>query len=74
VLPKELRERFRLRPGSRLAIEVKGDHLLLRPVEQEPVLVQEGGWWVYRGGTTDPDELVDAVQRHREDRLVDLSR
>ena len=74
VLPKALRERFRLRPGSLLAVEVKDDHLLLRPIDQEPVLVDEGGWLIHRGCAVDPEGLTEAVDRHRKHRLEDLSR
>ena len=74
VLPKPLRERFRLRPGSLLVIEIKHDHLLLRPVDVEPVLIDEGGWLVHRGSAADSDDLTDAVDRHRQERLQDISR
>ena len=72
VLPKALRDRLRLLPGSELEAEVVGDHLLLRPVEPRALLVKEEGWWVYRGAAAGP--LEDAVERHRRARLEDLSR
>lgn len=72
VLPKPLRDRFRLRPGSRLEVEVHEDHLRLIPLSRGPALVQTDGWWVHQGV---PDaDLTEAVGRHRRDRLEDLER
>jgi AbrB family looped-hinge helix DNA binding protein len=74
VLPKRLRDRFRLRPGSKLELEVHEDHLRLIPVAQGPALVQENGWWVHQG-LPDPDaDLAEAVERHRSERLEDVGR
>ena len=35
VIPADLREQMKLEPGTRVAIEVDGDTLLLRPVTSE---------------------------------------
>jgi len=32
VIPKEIREALRLRPGSKFIIELEGDRVILRPV------------------------------------------
>ncbi|MFW5876689.1 MAG: AbrB/MazE/SpoVT family DNA-binding domain-containing protein [Myxococcota bacterium] len=74
VLPKALRDRFRLRPGSRLEIAVRDDHLELRPVDQQPALVKVEGWWVHQGMPDDEEALLNAVERNREERLEDLGR
>ena len=74
VLPKALRDQFRLRPGSELEVVDAGDHLRVRPLDRAPTLVREGSWWVHPGAS-DPDAaLEDAVSRHRSDRLDDLTR
>ena len=72
VLPKPLRDRFRLRPGSSLDVDVHDDHLRLIPVSQGPALVKRGGWWVHQGVPEAGADLVEAVQRHRNERLEDL--
>ncbi len=41
TIPKPLRERFGIEPGSRVVLEVRGDTLLCRPLAAEE-LVQEG--------------------------------
>lgn len=74
VLPKPIRDAFRLRAGSRLHVEPCGDHLRLRPVEVAPALVQVDGWWVHQGSPDSGDELTEAVTRHRHERLDDASR
>ena len=70
VLPKRLRDMFGLRAGSRLELDARGDHLRLRPLDQEPALVKEGGWWVHRGSADEP--LEDALREHRAQRIVKL--
>ncbi|MFZ0704313.1 MAG: AbrB/MazE/SpoVT family DNA-binding domain-containing protein [Candidatus Korobacteraceae bacterium] len=35
VIPAEVREQMKLEPGTRVALEVEGDTLLLRPVTAE---------------------------------------
>lgn len=32
VIPSELREQYGMTPGTRVAIEANGDHLILRPI------------------------------------------
>jgi AbrB family looped-hinge helix DNA binding protein len=74
VLPKPLRDRFRLRAGSHLEIEVHEDHLRLVPVEREPALVRRDGWWIHQGRPDGDVDLAEAVVRHRRERLEDLAR
>lgn len=73
VVPKAFRDQLRLRPGAELELIDAGDHLELRPVERGPALVREGKWWVHTG-TAEPGVLDDAIRRHRNERLSDLSR
>lgn len=35
VIPAEVREQMKLEPGTRVAVEVEGDTLILRPVTEE---------------------------------------
>jgi AbrB family looped-hinge helix DNA binding protein len=72
VLPKPLRDRFRLVPGSRLEIEARDDHFELRPLGLGPSLVKVNGWWVHQGEPEGDSDLVGAVARHRNERLEDI--
>ncbi len=73
VLPKPVRERLRLRAGSDLELEERPEGVILRPVEQQPSMVQKKGIWVHLGKTPrgfDWDTVVDAF---RDERLKDAS-
>jgi len=35
VIPKEIREALRLRPGTKFIIELEGDRMILRPVKED---------------------------------------
>ena len=69
VVPKPLRERLGLKPGTELeAVDLEGG-LLLRAVEERPALVKVDGLWVHRG-VAQPDANWDRViQEMREERL-----
>lgn len=73
ILPKAIRDGFRLRAGSMLELQVCGDHVRLRPVDAEPALVQVDGWWVHQGRAESDDPLAEALRFHRGDRLSDVS-
>ena len=73
VLPKRLRERFRLRGGDTLAIEVKGDAIELRPARATGQLSRVKGVLVFTGPTPLSGDL-DLVAQSREERIDDLTR
>ena len=74
VLPKKLRERFRLQGGDTLALEVKGDEIHLRPqkagnrlerVNQVLVLVSDLPFPEGRDLVSDSrDERIDQIVRN----------
>lgn len=37
VIPKEVRKKLQIRPGKRLLLKTEGDHILLRPLPDDPV-------------------------------------
>ncbi len=41
VIPKEVRERVRLKEGSRLLVRVKGRSIILEPLPEDPFKVLE---------------------------------
>lgn len=73
VLPKPVRDRFRLRQGSDLEIEERPDGLLLKPVEQRPSMVQKNGIWVHLGKLPKGLDWETLVDDARDDRIKDLS-
>jgi AbrB family looped-hinge helix DNA binding protein len=63
VVPKAMRQRLRLRKGSRLWVrEEGGSRLVLEPVASESVPADVGGLLVIRGRLTGP------IPDHREQR------
>lgn len=71
VLPKPLRDRFGLRGGDTLAIEVRGDAIELRPSQAAGELKRVNGVLVF----TSPGELAseDFVAQSRNERIDDLT-
>jgi len=73
VLPKRVRERFRLRAGADLELEEHPEGLILRPVARRASMAQKKGIWVHLGKIPeglDWDDLVDAV---REEHIKDAT-
>ena len=72
VLPKAVRERFRLAGGDALSIEVKGDVIELRPRKMNLTLKKVNGVLVVAGPKLPAER--DLVSEDREDRLQELLR
>jgi AbrB family looped-hinge helix DNA binding protein len=76
VLPKDLRDKFRLKGGDELLVEEAGEQIILRPVRAQPTLKKEHGVWVYqrqRGAERSNDSLPEPIDAAREKRLRELS-
>jgi len=73
VLPKPVRERFRLRAGSDLELEERPEGLILRPVERRPSMIQEKGIWVHLGKAPRGFDWDGAIDALRDERLKDAS-
>jgi AbrB family looped-hinge helix DNA binding protein len=72
VLPKRLRDSFRLKTGDTLAIGVKGDAIELRPTKPGFRLERINGVLVLAGDTSLPAR--DWVAEAREERMDELAR
>ena len=73
VLPKEVRDRLRLEPGQRLAVEIAEDGVLLRPEARAKVAskaASRSGWRSLRGALRGSDALAALGA----DRRAELSR
>jgi len=67
VVPKEIRDRHGLVPGSEVEIEETADTILLRLLNDLPGLVEKQGLLVFRGRAT--GQLDTALKSHRNERL-----
>jgi AbrB family looped-hinge helix DNA binding protein len=67
VVPKELRDRHGLLPGSEVEIEDSTGTITLRMASDLPGLVEKEGILVFRGPAT--GDLDSSIRSHREERL-----
>lgn len=68
VIPKEIRDKLGLKPGTEVEIGEQANEVVLKPVDQETPLKREAGILVYTGTPT--GDLREAIRAHREDRLL----
>ena len=75
ILPKAVRDRFRLTAGSMLELEENTGELVLRPAERKPSMVQRDGFWVYVGEVPagfDWDAMVEDAREERDREILGL--
>jgi AbrB family looped-hinge helix DNA binding protein len=58
VIPVEVREKLGIETGTRIAVRIEKDHLILEPIN-------EGYIRRLRGSLKGPDSMVDARQREK---------
>jgi AbrB family looped-hinge helix DNA binding protein len=73
VLPKRVRDRFRLAAGAILELEERPEGLILRPVDQSPSMIRRDGLWVHLGKVPHSFRWERIVEDAREERLEDAS-
>jgi len=73
VLPKPVRERFRLRAGTSLELEEHPEGLVLRPVGRRPSLVQQQGVWVHLGKAPQGFDWNRVLDDARDERIKDVA-
>ena len=73
VLPKKVRERFRLHGGDTLTLDIKGDAIQLRPQQARTRLERINGVLVLAGASSLP-EGNDVVSESREERIEQVIR
>jgi AbrB family looped-hinge helix DNA binding protein len=69
VVPKSLRERLGLKPGTELEVLEHNDGICLRILEQQPALVKIDGLWVHRGVSQTGANWERVVERVRDERI-----
>ena len=71
VLPKPVRDRMQLTPGTVMELEGDGERITLRPVRPQATLRKESGIWVFQGPASD-ESIPELVEAAREKRLREL--
>ncbi len=69
VVPKPLRERLGLKPGTELEVVDQRDGMLLRAIVERPALVKVDGLWVHRGVAQPGANWDRIIQEVREERI-----
>lgn len=70
VIPKPLRDHFRLEPGDSLEVTSSGDEITLRPVRETIPIRKEDGVWVYRSGQPVIGVSIrDLIEQDRDERV-----
>jgi AbrB family looped-hinge helix DNA binding protein len=72
IIPKRVREKLGLKPGAVLEVQEQGGDLLLKPVLDEPRLLERDGVLVFGGEAL--GDLTESVQSHRRERLKRVMR
>lgn len=68
VVPKPVRARLGLHPGSELDVEETAAGLVIKPAAQKPVVRRSGRVLVYTGEVPPGYDLVRAIESDREER------
>jgi len=74
VVPKEIRTKLQIRPGDELEIEAGVDSIEIRPVVAASVFQRERGLWCHRSGDGVEIDVVQEIDRVREERIRAISR
>lgn len=74
VVPKDLRQRFGLRPNTELEIVDHPSGILLRVPDQQPSLTNMCGLLVHQGRAEEGADWDLALETIREERLQDIIR
>jgi AbrB family looped-hinge helix DNA binding protein len=72
VLPKPLRARYGLRPGTELEVNERAQEFALRPAQTALSLVNQGGVWVHHGVPHGDLDFDAVIREDREDRFKHL--
>jgi AbrB family looped-hinge helix DNA binding protein len=65
VVPKAIRDRLALAPGSEIEIEAVADGVFLRPATTGPTLVREEGVLIHRGSGGAAVDVVEFLRQQR---------
>ena len=74
VLPKPVRDKFRLSPGDSLELEISEGRIILRPARGKGRMYKKQGVWVLNSGVPLSAATVERtrhkIQRERERRFL----
>ena len=68
VIPKQVRDRYHIQPGTELEIENEADGIFLKVQDTKPSLIRKRGILVHHGSDTVTIDTADFLNRQREHR------
>jgi len=72
VVPKSVRERYRLVPGTALELDLEVSGFHLKPVRGEATLIRKDGVLIHHGTDTTDIDVTSMINADRERRAGDL--
>jgi AbrB family looped-hinge helix DNA binding protein len=69
ILPKPVRDRLGLHPGSDLEIQEIPEGVVLTPADRRPSLIQKGSFWVHAGEIPPGYDILRAIDDDRDERM-----
>ena len=72
LIPKNIRDNLGLYAGSVMDLELLGEQIILKPVQNKPLIEVKGGISVYTGAIT--GDMNSALQADRNARLDHLGK
>jgi AbrB family looped-hinge helix DNA binding protein len=72
VVPKTLRERYNLQPGTSIEMEPVADGIHLKAANREPSLVRKEGLLVHHGTDVVDLDVADFIKKERSRRESDI--
>ncbi|MFP4067440.1 MAG: AbrB/MazE/SpoVT family DNA-binding domain-containing protein [Spirochaetaceae bacterium] len=73
VIPKHVRDRYHLQPGTELEIENEPNGISLRVQDTKPSLIRKRGILVHHGSDTVTLDTASFVNRQRQHRNYDVA-
>jgi AbrB family looped-hinge helix DNA binding protein len=67
VIPRALREKYRLTSGTRLDVAESDQGLVLAPLKQARTSRRQAGWRALRGSAKGTDALKEHLAEHRRE-------
>jgi len=68
VIPKHVRDRYDMQPGTELEIEYEADGISLKAHDTKPSLIRKRGILVHHGSDTVTMDTANLLNRQREHR------
>jgi AbrB family looped-hinge helix DNA binding protein len=72
TIPKSVRDRYKLEPGTALKLKLHSTGLVLKPVSQDSMIVRKNGFWVYVGPVPADVNWDTQVDDEREQRIKEI--